>query len=748
MLEKRLNYFALFGVLAGLGLSSCGEKKTAAVAVESSGGGDTPAAEAGVQVPEVPKASPDARAKALGYAQYLPKETEGFLALYDGKGFVKSLRDSRLGTYLEARAKEEGMDLNEINEEPQAAMFLSLVAEEFFVAVGKGMPQQADNLVWVGESVNFHQMRMMVSILDAQLGGEDEGMGDDEMAMALIKGIIEDSKGGTGILETVQVPPLTIGAKVSDEELREQLAGMVAEGLAQMLAEIGPDGKGFAEEVKVKRGDAEFTGIRIIGEKLVAMVEDSDKEQMSEKLGPANTEKLLKIGATKNIVLATGTHHGYVVVFAGSDIEELQIAESAADSYASSDDLAFADGYLGKQLLSVSSVSDALMKGLTKHGTILATFAEGIKSGLADTKNLGDTRDMEVLLDLLIKQEKDLMGMISYSPAGMAVMLDEGLKMEIHGGNNSPSVDLNVPRKYASIGDRDGVLMFANWVSNEEYADKSMEYVDTLGEIGYLAASRAAKLDIDARDFADFKEGFGMFDEKLKVDLLELWTALRGDLCAGLGAEGAIVVDVKGSMPTVPGIPQVIVSKGKAPRIGVIAPVVEREKISDSWKRINGAAENILKFASEMSGEPIPMQKPMSSEKDDLKTWFMMIPFQNDDFVLSVSVDEQNFFASTSKSFVQDLSASLKEAKVNPKDIGAVLEVDFGVLRSYLGDWIALVDENAEELFGGPDGAEGFRSELPKIREAISATEELDSLSVRTRKENGILRSTLHFKVK
>ena len=142
------------------------------------------------------------------------------------------------------------------------------------------------------------------------------------------------------------------------------------------------------------------------------------------------------------------------------------------------------------------------------------------------------------------------------------------------------------------------------------------------------------------------------------------------------------------------------------------------------------------------------MQKPMSSEKDDLKTWFMMIPFQNDDFVLSVSVDEQNFFASTSKSFVQDLSASLKEAKADPKDIGAVLEVDFGVLRSYLGDWVALVDENAEELFGGPEGAEGFRGELPKIREAISATEELDSLSVRTRKENGILRSTLHFKVK
>ena len=203
-------------------------------------------------------------------------------------------------------------------------------------------------------------------------------------------------------------------------------------------------------------------------------------------------------------------------------------------------------------------------------------------------------------------------------------------------------------------------------------------------------------------------------------------------------------------MPTVPMLPQSVVDKGKAPRIGIVKPVADRASVGNSWKRINTSVENLLKVASEISGNNIPMQKPMSSEKDDLKTWFFAsIPFQTDDLVLSVSIDDNNFYASTWKSFAQEMAVALKDAKPDPARKGGYLTVDFGVLRTYLADWIKVVDENAEELVrNDPGSVDELRTEtLPMVRETLKSLEDFDSINAHTRLEGGKLRSSFHFKV-
>ena len=147
------------------------------------------------------------------------------------------------------------------------------------------------------------------------------------------------------------------------------------------------------------------------------------------------------------------------------------------------------------------------------------------------------------------------------------------------------------------------------------------------------------------------------------------------------------------ALPTVPGLPQLVVDEGKAPRIAMLAPIKDKKKLGDSWDNAEKALNGILKIVSEMTGENIPMQRPMSSEKNDLKTWFFPFPFQTDDFVLNVSVDEKNFFASTSKSYIQDLSAKLEKAEVDPAAKGAYFNVNFAALNAYLNDWIKLLEE-------------------------------------------------------
>lgn len=748
MLKKRVRDVALLAVLGGLGLVACKEKSTtppppAGVATTVT----EPAAVPAEEPAPVPKASPDARAKALGYAKYLPKTTQAFVGIYDGKGYYDSVLGSKLGKFVKERAAEEGMDLDEIGEDPDLGMVLPILAEELFIAMGEGSDVQMNNLVLLGEASNRLQMKMMVKMMEAELTGESDPAAMQSMMMPLIGGFMQDPKAGIAILEKAEVPPVMLGFKMSDDEAREGIVGMISGGFQEMLEGGGPDGEGVLEPLTAVRGEAKFSGFKVLGEKLAEMM-DAERDGMAEVFDPATIERLIKTIAEKNIVLMHGEHDGYVVFFLGSDVEQLQIAATPADSMVGNSEMAFIDGYVDKKLLYVNAASKSLLEGSTKNASALGSMAAGLKEGLEESEGFGDTRDMGVLLDLLIKQEKALLGMTKYSNVGVVVFREEGLKIETYGGTNAPAAKLDVPHSYGSLADREGVLMFSNWVNDEEYSEKTLEYLDTMGEIAYLGAKRMSGLEIDDPDFQQFRDGFGMFDQMFKADLMKLWKGIRGDLGAGLGGEGAIIVDMKGGLPTVPGIPQVVADNGKAPRIGMVKPVADREKISASWKSINEAAEGLLKTISEMSGENIPMQKPMTSEKDDLTTWFFAsIPFQTDDFVLSVSVDEKNFFASTSKSFVQELSAQLAEAKPDPARKGAYLTVDFGVLRDYANGWIDMVEKNAEEITGSPDGAEQIKGMLPEVREAVGAMDELQSFESHTRNEGGQVRTSMHFKV-
>jgi hypothetical protein len=313
-----------------------------------------------------------------------------------------------------------------------------------------------------------------------------------------------------------------------------------------------------------------------------------------------------------------------------------------------------------------------------------------------------------------------------------------------------PGTDLDTPRRYAGLGKDDGVFLFANWVSNPDYTEKVLEYVETLGQTIYLAAQQVARMDLPdevAIDLEEMTNVFGMFDEQIRPHFLKLWSGLRDDMVAGLGEEGAVVVDLKGALPTVPGLPQLLVDEGKAPRIAILAPTKDKKKLGDSWDKTEKALNGILKIVSEMTGENIPMQRPMSSEKNDLKTWFFPFPFQSDDFVLNVSVDENNFYASTSKSYVQDLSARLEKAEVDPAATGAYFNVNFAALNAYLNDWIKLLEEKQVDIFGeGSPDAEDLMEALPMVKMAVAGLGELKNIRGHTRKENGELRTSVHFR--
>ncbi len=763
MKTNRLQLFGLLGVLGGFGLSACGDSNSDA-AVPAGGGGSKEVALKAVAGDPAPVPAPAgdlaAVAKATGFARLMPNTTHAYIGIYDGKGFVDEIRKSALLKLAEEQLGDnlvpEEFDLENLDENPQAQMITALLGEEIFLGVGSGAPGQVANLVAFNESYSRHSMKNVLQMGTAFLTGEglfDEnnpeaelGVGGPEM---LLLGLLGDPKGGLGVLEKAQMPPLTLGFKVSDEEKRGQLFEIAAQGIGAMLDEIGPDGEGFAEAVNLERAGTKFTGLRIKGEELVASMPPDVKEGLAQFMDADAVDKLMKMLESKNIVMAIGVHENYLVGFLGSSADDLQIAASPAESLLSRPEAAFMKSFAGKRLVSFTTVSKELQDS-SRGSSVFGSMATGLKEGLAETEAFGDSQDLEVLLGLIAEQERAILNLHTFTPGGSVTFLEEGLKMEIFGGSAVPGTDLDTPRRYAGLGKDDGVFLFANWVSNPDYTEKVLEYVDTLGQTLYLAARQVARMDLPdevAAQMEDVMSGFGMFDEQIRPHFLELWSGLRDDLVAGLGEEGAVVVDLKGALPTVPGLPQLVVDEGKAPRIALLAPASDKEKLKGSWNNAEKALNGILKIVSEMTGENIPMQRPMSSEKNDLKTWFFPFPFQTDDFVLNVSVDEKHFYASTSKSYVQDLAAKLEKTEVDPGAKGAYFKVNFTVLNAYLKDWIKLVEDKQDDIFGeGSPAAEDVMQMLPIAKQVVAALSELKGLSAHTREEDEGVRTSVHFK--
>jgi hypothetical protein len=184
------------------------------------------------------------------------------------------------------------------------------------------------------------------------------------------------------------------------------------------------------------------------------------------------------------------------------------------------------------------------------------------------------------------------------------------------------------------------------------------------------------------------------------------------------------------------------VDTAKVPRVSLIAPVTDRAKLASSWDKMNTTLTGTLAKISEITGEKIPMQKPLSSEKNGNTTWFFPLPFFNDDFLPSVTVSDKWFAASSSKNQALDLIA--KADAGGESRSGFWFSMNFKALENYANDTYKLFDANALALTGSALPAD--RKKL--IANSIAALGDLDKLTIHSRREGGILRTSVNFKTR
>ena len=797
--------------VALLGFGSCEKKPTETAAgtpaVVEAPAGETPAAPTPPAAPAPPAVeavkvlSAEERAAKLGFVKYLPQDTEAVIGFYDGKKSAQRAGDLKLWKLVEEQVgglfgmgmggdpgfeMEEGMEMeSELEDEdttepiepdseqedadpedgadaPEMAEEdedlddmememlepldpADLLGNEFTVALGKSAGEQTANLVTLNNRYNYFMMRGLAKafVTAAKTGDAsevEEMIGGDEMEDVFMN-LLKDPESGTALLERAHMPPLYFAFRV-DEDKRESALQQIASSVEFLGM--------FEEQVEpldFEQAGGTFAGYRLIGAKISEAMADS-RDEMVEDLGEESTDALLAAIAKKDLVVVAGILGEYVVLFIGSSKDDFKLVDSTADSLAANDSLAFADAYASKDIAALIHGGKPALDALQSSAGGLSDMARGLRDGLGESEGLGDTRDLEAMLEIVAERENALMALTSHEAYGLVAFFDEGLRIESVGGFDSGALDYTTPPKLAGLGEGSDTVFFANLTSEAAFDEKSRAYYEAIIETIYAMALKISQVEMEVEEMEQFKGMFAMFDEKFRGDMVAMWDAYSQDFSAGVGQESALVMDLKGGLPAIPGLPQEVVDNGKFLRASLVMPVTDRAKIQEAWKIMNTSVTNLLAQVSEMAGEDIPMQKPISSEKDGFVTWFFALPFTSDDFMPSVTVSDEWFVASTSKTHALELAAKAGSPSAAPR-LGMWMDMSFVALQQYAKEMLAMVDENAAAIFGEEGFAlDQFQGQKEMIGKVIGTLDDLDRITVHARREGGALRTSLHFKTR
>lgn len=721
-----------------------------------------PPAEEQVVAKPVVVLSAEERAAKLGFAQYLPKDTQSVISVYNTRDVVEQLKgleifqmisasDSAASEDLEEFSDEENMeeaeqaeDENLAEEEEFAGAApdpWTLLGQEITVAFGKSTSEQAANFSALGQRFSYLQARAFGKAI--RVCEKSKEMSDfsriyeEEMSTKLLKGLMEDEKLTGALLDKAEMLPMMIAFRAKEGELEQ--AAQLVNGSMMMFAMAGE----MVKPIDFETGGAQFSGYQLSGIKIAEMLE-AQREAMEKEASPELVERIFAAVKRNNIIFATGKIGDYVVISIGGSKEALALSSDLNDSLLAKDELSFVDAYADKKLVSMMYGEKALWESLYENGQGISDYALGFRDGMFGAANNSNTRDIEEMLRIVVEREEALLKLGSADDFGLVAYTEEGLKVESFGGYDEGALNWDAPTQLAHLADRPDTALFFNGLGNSAYDSAATEFAEAMATTLYSAALELTEMNIEGDEFEQFQEYALQFDNVLREDLLGLYSALNKG-AAALGNESAIVIDFKGSMPAIPGIPQQLEDNAKAPRIAMISPVQDRVKLAKTWEEMSTGTASLLDTISQVTGNNISMQKPISSEKDDMTTWFFSFPFFQDDFLPSVTVSDKWFAASTSNKLATDL---ISQAKVGGKaGSGMRFYMNFEEIRTYAKSSLAVVSDQSAQLFSESQRAE-FEEAKPIMIELIAAMKDFDSLNWTVNQENGRKHSSMHLKTK
>ncbi len=214
-MKKRANWLVVPALVLTLG--ACKKKEEAPApastsAVAPAGGPVVPAVPVTPPVPVIPALSAEERAAKLGFAKFLPQDTETLISYYQGSQTTKRLKSSQLWKFIEQEVGAGGEV--EPPADPAVEPFgpAALFGTEFTLALGKSTSQQMAGLLTLNSRSTYFQMRGLVKSFAAAIkSGDASTIGEsftNKYGQEMVSELLHDPKSGIDVVEKLQMPAI------------------------------------------------------------------------------------------------------------------------------------------------------------------------------------------------------------------------------------------------------------------------------------------------------------------------------------------------------------------------------------------------------------------------------------------------------------------------------------------------------------------------------------------------------------
>jgi len=675
----------------------------------------------------------------LGFATRLPESVEFFASIYQPGDLMMGLAQVDIAEILFTVEDEldsgelDGLSKEEQREEIDDAIekMNEVMVKDAFVCIGHGMAINIATTGDVYQDMQASQMKLVTMMISRVLKMEHpELIAEDTAMQELVADALSGMQGLDALLDDeagkLAIPSVYAGCEPPSGKMDEWRDGAV-----QSLLSIADDQKG-AEVYQFDKYGTTFKGVKLnisvlfdntkkeMGGALKKELEEGLKSELGVDLDDVLEDALKKKEAVVkkdpdqamwdrlqarwqrlSLIFVVGEVDGHLVFFVGKDDDALVLVDRVEDSLGGRSEFELIRG--GKLLGAWYASDELLMSFQTWRGyeKIYRALARAFtKEELPNSQKI--VRDFNVLADLehqLVQRKAD-----DYL---LLLMLDEGVRIESVGGRQDVDLDFSQPLRLPAVADavENDLFFKAHWRGNKDRQVMQMDYLERLVSVfgsvvegGYLAFLE--KNDSSADWFGTTRK---MYDEILAPEVVRLWGGYRKLQHEALDSEVAVMVDLNGGLPRVPGIPPSFLKKGKVPRLLFARPVRDPKALADSYGDLAMAVEHTLEYTSVMMGDEIPMPDFVSSGKGNLTTWYYSFPMLTNDFLPGISVSDTLLMAGSSKLWAEEVyglwekEQSSGSGENGPR--GAMLNIQFAPLWDFTDRWFDLAEhEEAQAL--------------------------------------------------
>ncbi len=651
-----------------------------------------------------------------GLAARLPKDTEGFASLYRLRPLAESFLQSNVVRKIknhEQIARE--MDLDDIEralEDPQFRQYVELAAEalgnELTIVAPAGFSEKFAALI---KALPMFQAAFFMARSSA-IGpnGEVANSGPPRELLPVIESIAG-----------LEVPPVLLALNAGKQ--KEMLQALIGQGLNELPGEA-------TDRLESGKFEAAGTSFDSFTLRVGNLLDDDDKSEMERDLGKAygDDEKgkaLAKKLQSKSVEIAWGWLGTHLIVSIGPDHSHVKFV-SAADSVLTHPDVAARAAQMaGKNPVGFTYTSQQAQRTLAGAGGFfdtLLSLADVAKKAGAPVSLDNVTKELQALdakADALWPNDADA--------AVGAIWWEGGLHAEAWGGPKPRALDSSKPLTLPSLaGDKTFFLLAGR--SNTEFSDKVWKFIEDTGASVFSIWEKDVKglMPDDVRQGAAMGEAFGL------PMIKELWRAAM-NFRAAMGAEAALLVNLDGAMPSIPGspVPPDVVAKGRIPRVAWVSELKDRAKLTEAWGGVKSLLTNAAAIIAAQTGTGIKTE-PVTKKEGDLELYGFELPMDLGDVWPHAAATASQYYLSSSPSFTKELAAKTPSA-VSPA-LGFRAQVNFPALWNFAGDWAKLLPTGPEE------------GEM--IEFALTLARAVGSLDVQAGEESGQAHSKLRWSIK